>query len=1233
MRRGPFSFAVVVLLALAGAAAWWLHPQDGGVLADGDEVDAAAGQHEAEALAAGGRARTDPAAALTGATSGTVFGVVRRDGKPVAARVVVFLRARPRPGQPLADVDPDGDEFGSQVPPAAGDEAPFVAADTDAEGAFRLTVPAPSTCVVVATDAEGARGRAAARVGAPGARVRADLALLRGGEKLTGRVRHADGRPFQGTVAARRAVEAEDFLTSATASTDAQGAFTIEGLVPGPYAVTAYVPGRFAAHARVLIVPHPAELVLVVDTGLVPHAGRVVADADGKPVAGAHVEVHLASVLGLASAASRAVTDAEGRFEVLVGAGSVTYQADANGYEPLRLSRSRPLDAPVELRLRRTARVQGRVTREPDGAPVAGVPVFARSDEGPLHGAAVTDGQGRFEIAAVSPGPLTVVAHGAGWTTKGLSSWRPGDGFNPFEVDVEPDGAVHVDLVVVRAGVVTGKVVDAAGVAVVGATITPERMVPGGEHDPLAFLGGATAVATDEAGAFRLENLLLDTSYRFHAAVARTTSGRAGPVRVEAGRVGTVEIRLSPLRAGVVRCELADKRPVAGAIVYAYKQVDGRWDFCGMDATTADGEVRFASLPPGQIYLYAQCAGYRPEGDNSITIGADDEDTAELAHTFVFKTTSSVAGVVRWSGGEPARGVQVEGRNTRWSSSSWVGDDGAFSFEDVDEEGLELKVVDEDGETAILETHAKGGDQAVVLVLPKARPPTWRMRVVTADGRPVGSASVLLKGEDHEQSESVVDGWVETAVFDVPLTAFVYGARGVGGAPLPAGWAVAGPFAPKSEGAEVRLPRELAIAGVVKDGAGQPVRGVALWARPKELPPVFGELDADVSWARTGPDGRFRIGRLSPGVHKVRVSAPDSAGPMEPVEAPAGKTDLEIVLAAGREAPLTVLDADGKPVEGAIVFIDRPNARRVVVESDSAGVARPRGLDAEQRYELRVEPPFGRGDCLPLERKEWSPGESPVTLPRALTLRGVVRDATGRPVAHANVERLGPRGDTQQRTTSNRDGTFELKQVVEGPTRLMARSSDDALAGPTVAVTAGAENIVLLVAPTVGLRVTIEGWNGPAQSWLRLVDEDGGRGTPWAQIDATGGASVAGLRPTATYRLYQAWDLPDGKTVVLEAKGVRGDAGTLKLTAVEGRRIEGRVLLPQGADWWTVHAVRDETRREAATGEEGAFTIDGLAEGSWTLEVFANVGTTSWHATVAVEAGATGIVLEPREER
>jgi hypothetical protein len=147
------------------------------------------------------------------------------------------------------------------------------------------------------------------------------------------------------------------------------------------------------------------------------------------------------------------------------------------------------------------------------------------------------------------------------------------------------------------------------------------------------------------------------------------------------------------------------------------------------------------------------------------------------------------------------------------------------------------------------------------------------------------------------------------------------------------------------------------------------------------------------------------------------------------------------------------------------------------------------------------------------------------------------------------------------------------------------------------------------------------------------VDEDGGRGTPWAQIDATAVAVVGGVRPTATYRVYQTWELPDGKTVVVEAKGVRGDAGAVKVTAVEGRRIAGRVLLPQGVEWWNVRAQRDAATRDAETGDEGEFTIDGLVEGTWTLEVYAQTPAGQWRTTVPVEAGASGVVLEPQAPR
>ena len=147
MRRGPFTLAVAVLLAVAGAAYFLLRPEANAVVAESDEPEADGGTREAAALAAGGHARVDPAVAFAGATTGTLVGIVRRDGKPVAAHVAVHVRARPRPGQPLGDAEAGDDGGSNRVPPEDGGGEVLVSADTGADGAFRLVVPAPATHV------------------------------------------------------------------------------------------------------------------------------------------------------------------------------------------------------------------------------------------------------------------------------------------------------------------------------------------------------------------------------------------------------------------------------------------------------------------------------------------------------------------------------------------------------------------------------------------------------------------------------------------------------------------------------------------------------------------------------------------------------------------------------------------------------------------------------------------------------------------------------------------------------------------------------------------------------------------------------------------------------------------------------------------------------------------------------------------------------------------------------
>jgi hypothetical protein len=135
------------------------------------------------------------------------------------------------------------------------------------------------------------------------------------------------------------------------------------------------------------------------------------------------------------------------------------------------------------------------------------------------------------------------------------------------------------------------------------------------------------------------------------------------------------------------------------------------------------------------------------------------------------------------------------------------------------------------------------------------------------------------------------------------------------------------------------------ITGIVRlEGGGQPLEGVAVSV-------------ADGASTRTGPDGRFTLGDLSPGLLKVNLARADLVPGTEVVSLPPG-ADVTVEVALRRaEAPAPavliglVRGEDGAPVAARVRLIE-PN---LTVDADGRGRFRfevPAG-----RYTLTIEAP------------------------------------------------------------------------------------------------------------------------------------------------------------------------------------------------------------------------------------------------------------------------------------
>src|SRR5688572_1170924 len=157
--------------------------------------------------------------------------------------------------------------------------------------------------------------------------------------------------------------------------------------------------------------------------------------------------------------------------------------------------------------------LEGRVTAADDVTPIYRVRVSIQSG-GSITGAVITDDQGRFQIRVPTTAHVLRVEKA---------------GYAPRELRRSPSSSNPVDISLVKAAVVTGRVVDAAGQPVVHAGVRLQRLDAADAPRPTEF-----HTETDDRGEYRIGNLAAGryaaSTYRSVDISARLDALTSGPV-------------------------------------------------------------------------------------------------------------------------------------------------------------------------------------------------------------------------------------------------------------------------------------------------------------------------------------------------------------------------------------------------------------------------------------------------------------------------------------------------------------------------------------------------------------------------------------------------------------------------------------------------------------------------------------------------------------------------------
>jgi len=543
---------------------------------------------------------------------------------------------------------------------------------------------------------------------------------------------------------------------------------------------------------------------------------------------------------------------------------------------------------------------------------------------------------------------------------------------------------------------------------------------------------------TSREGAVKLDTLSAgpwDVTVKARGLVPRTVR-RVGSaplaVRLEKGASVT----------GVVR-DGSTNQVVAGARVAVESgQLSGWSDDRTRDEILTDsrGRFRLDGIGRGAVTIAARALGFARAERTGVRPGA----AVEL---FLFPG-ASLAGSVKDDEGRPVVGATVRAESDQLGGSPLAErTDAKGEFRMPSVRAAEYAVVAREGSrapgiaVAVVEPE---GEATVSLTLSEGGYATGR--IVDADRRPLAGGVVRVDAlgdrtlpdfaSEMLSAEAKADGTF--AVGPLPLGSL----RLAASAPRHASRQVQVDIPARRHTADVGdvvLEVGLAIRGRLRERAGKPVAGAAVQAL-REGPGGPSEAEAT-----SEEDGTFLMAGLGTGRHTVSASAEGYVTASSSAEP--GGDPLELVLDPGSRIEGRIVDADGAPVEEAIVFAEETGSARKgrlfharADEGEGAFAIRDIGAGT---YSLEANAQ-SRGQAT-LAGVRVAPGRivdvGRIALARGGVVRGVVVDGEGVGIPGATV---GARVDAnrwrsgQPQTQSGSGGAFELRGVPIGPVRVNA---------------------------------------------------------------------------------------------------------------------------------------------------------------------------------------------------
>lgn len=693
--------------------------------------------------------------------------------------------------------------------------------------------------------------------------------------------------------------------------------------------------------------------------------------------------------------------------------------------------------------------------------------------------------------------------------------------------------------------------------------------------------------------------------------------------------------------------------------------------------TGRDGSFRL-TLPPASgpdalpVHLQVSGGALAPRRlARLVDPAGEDLGDVRLAQAAV------LAGGVQDEQGGPVVGATVRlwaGRGGRFGDDltpvqavpqqATTGHDGTFRFDQAADTGNRIRI-EAPGLATVERSGLKGGAVARPVTLELGR--VLRGAVTRPDKRtPARGALVRFEGQSTTRWHEVrPDG--SFLVEGVPARE--------GGQILADGGDLGRALEPVEAGATepvrvVLAPNAVLRGRVVAADTGRALAGVQVVARTRDGASYLGRSDRD---------GRYAITGLPPRSYTLQVDDERFVSWSRSVDVSPGRTEAQdIPLVLGARLTGRVVSEDGVPVEDATIQVSRTGASRMrdffrLMRRATETVRTAR----DGRFEATRLPP-GEGQRLDVSHEDYenrslggidlSPGRTTsgvaVALRRGLSLEGVVKDEEGQRVPGVEVQLQRPRtfrgrrgalsasmmgpGD-RPRVETGADGRFSFRGLVAGDYTLVASRPGygRGLLDPVKLLEDGStEPVEIVLGPGAAISGFLRDGRGEGAAGWYLMARPSGQGGPAFALGAP-----RTEEPTGPDGLFLLEGLTEGEVYDLQVMGPAGlgprRAGVtaptddVEITVTGHGQIRGRATEAESGQPVVDFEVRfrpdsrggmrfafasrggGRNDRRSFHAEDGAFVLEEVPAGRWTVEVTAEGLQPGTASGITVEEGRT----------